>query len=226
MKLDFENAFRPNRRWEVRAIAISVAAFLVVLAAVVVIRLVAPDGVSFLAGSPSDRVVARVGETELRESELERRLAVFRACSGLSDDEAWAAWLANQRETEEDLRARLLEELIDAELARQAAERAGVMVSEEELDAAVAQDRRDYLGSLGSANLQQMDEEAQDLAWANALALNGYDEQAFRELRRTQLTKDAVATALGLGTGDSHPSTTPAFAAWYATFREEMVTLL
>lgn len=57
----------------------------------------------------------------------------------------------------------------------------------------VAADREANLASLGAARLDQMDDAARDLAWSNALAFNGYDEASFAELRRTQLTKDALA---------------------------------
>lgn len=134
---------------------------------------------------PPPNIVAEVNGTPISMAEFQRQLTDERTYllnEGMIDPDT-----AEGQAALSNLRNQVLNQLIDQVLIVQAAEQMGITVTEEELEASIAQIKED----LGSEE-----------AFAESLAANNLAEEQFRKLQRRQLLSRKVMDQVTSGIPD------------------------
>lgn len=122
----------------------------------------------------SEGVAATVNGVEIGEKSVTSYVEAKREAFGLTDDAAWEEYLASSQLTPETLRSQIIDQYVEDEGVRQAAEANGIEVTEEEVDAAYQ-------------NLK--DEYGNESAWRIFLKQTGQTEYEVREAQRMSLLK-------------------------------------
>ncbi len=130
----------------------------------------------------SDSVAATVNGVEIREQVITDYIQDFREVQGLDDDDKWAAWMGTYGFTPETVREQVLNQFVDDELTKQAAEENGISVTEEEIQAQVDMMRANY---------------ADDAAWENALSQKGLTEEQYRDNLRNAMLAQQLEEKIG-----------------------------
>ncbi|MDR1088985.1 MAG: SurA N-terminal domain-containing protein [Coriobacteriales bacterium] len=134
-----------------------------------------------------DLVAATVNSTEIRDSEIDLRIAQTRAGDpSLASDEEWADWLLASGYSIASYRERVLGELIDDALIHQAALENGIIITDEDVKAALADIKRGY---------------ASEKDWLAALERMGYSEAQYRDETKTALFYQQLQSVID----DSYP---------------------
>ena len=114
----------------------------------------------------SGAVAATVNGVEIYEDEITNTIQSSREQMGLSEEEAWGQWLAQNSATPESIRQEIIDGYVTQEVVRQGADSKGVSVSADTVQSYVDQMKSNY---------------NDDEAWANALASAGVTEDEYRE---------------------------------------------
>ena len=135
----------------------------------------------------SDSVAATVNGVEIKEQTITDYIQDFREVQNLSEDDTWAAWMAQYGYTPETVREQVLDQYIDDELTKQAAEENSVTVTDEEVQEQVDMMRANY---------------GDDAAWESALTQAGVTEEQYRDnLRSAMLDKRLEETVIDENAG-------------------------
>ncbi len=123
-------------------------------------------GLSGIAGCSGGQVAATVNGENIMEDEVTEYIAMMRSSYGLTDDTAWAQYLAYSGSTAESIRSQVIQSLASEKVVVQAAKDAGYSVSEEDIDNAINSMKSRY----GS-----------DEDWNSMLEKAGIDEDFLRK---------------------------------------------
>ncbi len=127
-------------------------------------------------------VAATVNGTEIQEDTITTAVENIRAQMGLTEEQAWGEWLAENDYTPESVRKEMIDGYVDQELVKQGSESLDIHADEAEVSQYVDSMRANY---------------DSDEAWANALNSVGMTEEQYREnialTLETQLLKEKVA---------------------------------
>lgn len=140
---------------------------------------IVPIDVTDLSGG----VAAEVGEVQIGENAITAYINNFRYANGLQDETEWGQWIFDTGYSMDGLRSDTVEMFVNQELIRQACEQEGITVSDEEVDAKIAESRGD----------------ASDEEYAAALEEQGLDEAAYRENVRLGLLQEKLAEKVAGG---------------------------
>lgn len=147
-------------------------------------------GVAGCSGSDNDAntpaytggVAATVNGTEIQEDTVTAAIENIRTSMGLTDEQAWGEWLAENDYTPESVRQEIIDGYVDEELTKQGSESLDIHADEAEVNQYVDSMRGNY---------------DSDTAWQDALASVGMTEDQYREnialTLETQLLKAKVA---------------------------------
>lgn len=147
-------------------------------------------GVAGCSGSDNDTntpaytggVAATVNGTEIQEDTVTAAIENIRTSMGLTDEQAWGEWLAENDYTPESVRQEIIDGYVDEELTKQGSESLDIHADEAEVNQYVDSMRGNY---------------DSDTAWQDALASVGMTEDQYREnialTLETQLLKAKVA---------------------------------
>ena len=138
---------------------------LIALAAVLILLTLAGTGVAEVV----DRIVAQVNDDIITMSELQHMAKTFEAQAGVKPKGI----------DEKKMQREMLEALIDRKLAKDEAKRRGIVVSDKEVDAAMAQFR-------------QRNNIADDATFAKGLAQAGLSIKEFRQQLADQMTQERL----------------------------------
>ncbi len=128
---------------------------------------------------------AVLGETVIYENDVTTYIQTFRAQYGLVDDASWAGYLSYYGMDPAGLREAVIENMTIADVLPKAAEKAGVSVATEDVDAAVAKMKE----------TNGLDDEQ----WAAALANSGYTEESYRTMVERALLQEALEKKVAEG---------------------------
>ena len=127
-------------------------------------------------------VAATVNGTEIQEDTITTAVENIRTQMGLTEEQAWGEWLAENDYTPESVRKEMIDGYVDQELVKQGSESLDIHADEAEVSQYVDSMRANY---------------DSDEAWANALNSVGMTEEQYREnialTLETQLLKEKVA---------------------------------
>lgn len=127
-------------------------------------------------------VAATVNGTEIQEDTVTAAIENIRASMGLTDEQAWGEWLAENDYTPESVRQEIIDGYVDEELVKQGSETLDIHADEAEVDQYVESMRNNY---------------DSDETWQSALASVGMTEDEYRQnialTLETQLLKAKVA---------------------------------
>jgi foldase protein PrsA len=128
-------------------------------------------------------VAATVNGQDLYEDDVTAYVEQMRSYFGATDDTSWATFLSQYGYDPSSMRETAINALAQEMIIESTAESAGVTVGDEEVDTYIA-DMRDQLGFTN------------DDDWSSALTSAGYaDEDAYRDVVRTQLIREALYEA-------------------------------
>ena len=161
-----------------RMLAVSTAAMCVACA-------VALSACNSADGQSKGNPAAVLGETVIYENDVTTYIQTFRAQYGLMDDASWAGYLSYYGMDAAGLREAVIKNMTFADVLPQAAEKAGVSVAAEDVDAAV--DKMKTSNGLS------------DEQWAAALANSGYTEESYRTMVEQSLLQDALEKKMAEG---------------------------
>ena len=111
-------------------------------------------------------VAATVNGVEIPEDKVTQAIEDIRTQMGLSDEESWGTWMAENDYTPESVREEILDSYIDQELVKQGGEALGIAVDSAQVDEYVETMRNHY---------------DSDAAWAEALSTVGMTEDEYRD---------------------------------------------
>ena len=111
-------------------------------------------------------VAATVNGTEISEDTITAAIEGIRDSMGLTDDEAWGEWLAENDYTPESVRKEIIDSYVDQELVKQGAESMDIHADEDTVNQYVDSMRQNY---------------DSDEAWAQALEAVGMTEDEYRD---------------------------------------------
>lgn len=127
-------------------------------------------------------VAATVNGTEIQEDTITAAIENIRTSMGLTDEQTWGEWLAENDYTPESVRQEIIDGYVDEELAKQGSESLDIHADEAEVNQYVDSMRGNY---------------DSDAAWQDALASVGMTEDQYRQnialTLETQLLKAKVA---------------------------------
>lgn len=127
-------------------------------------------------------MAATVNGTEIQEDTITTAVENIRTQMGLTEEQAWGEWLAENDYTPESVRKEMIDGYVDQELVKQGSESLDIHADEAEVSQYVDSMRANY---------------DSDEAWANALNSVGMTEEQYREnialTLETQLLKEKVA---------------------------------
>lgn len=126
-----------------------------------------------------DGIAAVVNGVEIPESRLNNYVEYFRNVMGLEDDEDWAAFVNQGYGNTEGVRSFVLELFMNQELVRQAAAASGIVITDEEVDEAIADDM---------ASNQIEDE---DVYW-NLIANSGLSTDEYKSILENQILQNKI----------------------------------
>ncbi len=141
-----------------------------------------------LAGCGGGSVAATVNGEEISEDRVTSYITSLRSAYSLTDDTDWADYLTTIGATAGDLREDAIYIIAEEMLVAEAAEAAGYIVDESEIDAAIEQIKSQY---------------DSDTAWNAALSSQGTSEEQLREDYRNYMYQQIVMDDL---LSDSTPS--------------------
>jgi len=111
-------------------------------------------------------VAATVNGTEIQEDTITTAVENIRTQMGLTEEQAWGEWLAENDYTPESVRKEMIDGYVDQELVKQGSESLDIHADEAEVSQYVDSMRANY---------------DSDEAWANALNSVGMTEEQYRE---------------------------------------------
>lgn len=120
-----------------------------------------------LTGCSSGAVAATVNGVELSETKVTEYMEQFREANDLTDDTTWAQWMVDNSYDAESIREVAIDYYVELMLIEQEAAANNVVVSDEEVDEAIAEVREYY--------------ELDDDEWDEQLDSAGYTEDSYWE---------------------------------------------
>lgn len=163
-------------------------------------------GVAGCAGSNgSDAVAATVNDTKILESDVTSSIEAIRSNYGLTDDDSWGKFLAQNNMTPESVREQMIDSYVDQALAEQGASDRGVTVDDEEVDSYVQTMKANYSG---------------DDAWTNALKEAGFTEDSYRDRIKESLISQKLSQSFTDAVSDDSltSDTLNSYASMYASY--------
>ena len=141
------------------------------------------------SGPGSDSVAATVNGVEIKEQTITDYIEDFREVQDLTEDDTWGAWMAQFGYTPETVREQVVDQFVDDELTKQAAEENGITVTDEEVQEQVDMMKANY---------------GDDSAWESALSEAGLTEEQYRDnLRNAMLDQRLEETVIDASEGPS-----------------------
>ena len=125
----------------------------------------------------SGPVAATVDGEEIAEQTVTDQIQSIRDQSGLSEEEEWGQFLAQNSMTPSSVREQIIDSLVDQKLLMKGAKDLGVTVESSEVDEYVNQMKANY---------------SDDTAWKNALQQAGFTEESYREVIEQSLYEQKV----------------------------------
>ena len=122
--------------------------------------------------SSTGQVAATVDGEEIAEQTVTDQIQTIRDQSGLSDQDEWGSFLAQQSMTPSSVREQIIDSLVDQKLLVKGAAELGVTVEDSEIDEYVNQMKANY---------------KDDAAWKSALEQAGFTEDKYREVIKNSL---------------------------------------
>lgn len=129
----------------------------------------------------SGGVAATVNGTEIGEAAVTAYIADFRELQGLQEDDDWAQWLFDNGYTVDSVRGETVDYFVSQVLLRQAADKEGVSVSDDEVSAALAEAKAAF----------EADED-----WESQLEGMGLTEGEYRDQLELSLLSDKLEASL------------------------------
>lgn len=164
-----------------------IGAIVLVLAVVLLVFAVLftqPQGSQVASSDPvlntsdlSGGVAATVNGTEIGENAVTAYVQRFRETNGLTDNDAWGTWLIDNAYTMDSFRADTVDYFVNQELLRQAAEKEGVSVTQDEVDDAIQ---------------AEIDEVGDETSWREGLEKAGATEESERSQVELSLLQQAL----------------------------------
>lgn len=153
-------------------------------------------------GNASGAVAATVNGTEIYEDQITNTIQSNREQMGLSDEQTWGAWLAQNNATPESIRSEIIDGFVTQEVVRQSASKQGISVSADTVQSYVDQMKSNY---------------NDDAAWQAALASAGVTEDEYRENIELSLIMQQLSESLAT---DAEPTEDQIleYAKMYATY--------
>ena len=153
----------------------------------------------------SDAVAATVNDTKILESDVTSSIEAIRSNYGLTDDDSWGKFLAQNNMTPESVREQMIDSYVDQALAEQGASDRGVTVDDDEVDSYVQTMKANYSG---------------DDAWTNALKEAGFTEDSYRERIKSSLISQKLSQSFTDEVSDDSISadTLDSYASMYASY--------
>lgn len=127
-------------------------------------------------------VAATVNGVEIPEDKVTQAIEDIRAQMGLTDEQSWGEWLAENDYTPETVREEIVNSYVDQELVKQGTEAAGITADAAEVDQYVETMRGHY---------------DSDAAWAEALEAVGLTEDEYRENIELSLVSQQLQEQVG-----------------------------
>lgn len=124
-------------------------------------------------------VAATVNGTEIQEDTITEAIEGIRSQMGLTDEQSWGEWLAENDYTPETVREEIIDSYIDQELVKQGSASLDITADPSEVDQYVESMRSNY---------------DSDEAWANALQSVGMTEDEYRENIELSLVSQQLKT--------------------------------
>lgn len=124
-------------------------------------------------------VAATVNGVEIQEDTVTQAIEDIRTQMGLTDEQAWGEWLAENDYTPETVRQEIIDGYVDQELVKQGSESLGVSANADEVN--------DYVEAMKGHY-------DSDQAWADALAAVGLTEDEYRENIELSLVSQELKT--------------------------------
>lgn len=124
-------------------------------------------------------VAATVNGTEIQEDTITEAIEGIRTQMGLTDEQSWGEWLAENDYTPQTVREEIIDSYIDQELVKQGSESLDIKADQSEIDQYVESMRSNY---------------DSDEAWANALQSVGMTEDEYRENIALSLVSQQLKT--------------------------------
>lgn len=128
-----------------------------------------------------DGIAATVNGVAISEQDITEAIEGFRTSESLSDNDAWAAWLAENELAPEDVRQDALNTYIEVEIVMQGAQEAGIEVDDEEVEASVEKQKANY---------------SSEEEWQAALADAGLTQESHRSNVREELVTEKFKSYL------------------------------
>lgn len=132
-------------------------------------------------------VAATVNGVEIPEDKVTQAIQDIRAQMGLTDEEAWGKWLAENDYTPESVREEIVNSYVDQELVKQGAEAEGITADSGKIDQYVETMRGHY---------------DSDSAWAEALEAVGMTEDEYRDNIALSLVSQQLQQKVGEGAAE------------------------
>lgn len=124
-------------------------------------------------------VAATVNGAEIQEDTVTQAIQDIRTQMGLTDEQAWGEWLAENDYTPESVREEIIQGYVDQELLKQGSESLGVTADPDEVNEYVDAMKGHY---------------DSDQAWADALTSVGLTEDEYRENIELSLVSQQLKT--------------------------------
>ncbi|OUO92374.1 peptidylprolyl isomerase [Gordonibacter sp. An230] len=153
------------------------------------------------ASGDSGAVAATVGETSISEDAVTKYIENVRSQMGVTDEDSWGNWLAQNGYTPESVREEVIDSYVQRELIRTGADERGITVDSSEVDKYVNEMKQNY---------------DTDEKWQEALAQAGMTEEEYRSEIELQLKSRGLMESFAT---DEEPSEEDMlqYAQMYAT---------